>query len=59
MQTLVVPAAHALLADMILRRVRKQAARAGKWTCPVCETRTISANAATCLACTEMQLPKE
>jgi len=56
-QTLVVPAADLPRAEAVLRRVRKAAARAGNWTCPVCKERTISANAAMCLACS--QIPKE
>jgi hypothetical protein len=50
-QQLVVPAAHAPLAEALLRRIRRQAARTGKWTCPACQTRTISANTAMCRAC--------
>jgi ribosomal protein L37AE/L43A len=50
-QHLVVPTAHGLLAEMILQRIRREAARVGKYTCPDCRRATISANAATCFAC--------
>lgn len=50
-QQLVVPILDAARAQLFVRHIRKAAARAGKWTCPVCRERTISANAASCLAC--------
>jgi hypothetical protein len=56
-QYLQIPAAEARLAAATLQRIRKAAARAGKWICPSCNERTISANAAACFACS--QLPKE
>lgn len=58
-QQLVVPTAEAFLAELILRRVRKAAAAAGSWTCPACKARTISANAATCFACSQIEISKE
>jgi hypothetical protein len=58
-QQLVVPTTHALLAELILRRVRKAAAAAGSWSCPACKARTISANVATCFACSQIEIPKE